>query len=594
MNQNDIETLSVGAVKESLIHSGFLEPLITEGDKQPSWDGFVNIYSEKSKTKDQLIGQMHVQVKGKLSKDFTKKEISYTSNKKDLKNFLYNGGVIFFVVYINEDNLQKKIYYSELAPIKLRAIIKTIKKDKKNIKLSEFPSIPDKKASIFLDCFHHCQKQTSFIKATLSSIEELEASGLLESITTTISGFRTEETNPFKLFFEKKDHYFYANIKGSVIPQPLDFMPSNIVLTRDISATIKVNNIQYYDRFTKIYSEETTTNKIGESFQIIVNNKNSNLLINYKESTFLRTLVKDLDFAIAVIDSCQIEFDDNILPIQYSTDDLVNFDLERQKSKLYYLKKAVQLFDTLGAFEDLDLSTLTHEEMFEINHLVTAFIDKEPVNNLKPNLPHVLTLKIGTFNFILIFKHVPNKENTYEIKDFFSEEIEAHATLDDGTEVVVSQYSFLSVENFVRTTNINFDVLLPSFQQLNNAEQKFGQANNLMLRILAAFDLSEGKKPNLLKTADQFAKWLLDTDDKFLRNNVRLLNWLQVKKRQRDLTTNEREQLIQISETSEREEEIVGAYLLLDYQEAARMHFSRLDKETQDAFKEYPIYRFFQ
>ena len=44
--------------------SDFLDQFITDNDKEPSWDGFVYIYGERSKEKSKLKGRMPVQVKG--------------------------------------------------------------------------------------------------------------------------------------------------------------------------------------------------------------------------------------------------------------------------------------------------------------------------------------------------------------------------------------------------------------------------------------------------------------------------------------------------------------------------------------------------
>ena len=41
LNSKSIETLSVNAVKNSIVTSEFLDQFIADNDKEPSWDGFV-------------------------------------------------------------------------------------------------------------------------------------------------------------------------------------------------------------------------------------------------------------------------------------------------------------------------------------------------------------------------------------------------------------------------------------------------------------------------------------------------------------------------------------------------------------------------
>lgn len=120
MNKKAIETISVNAVRDSVVVSDFLDQYIPDNDKEPSWDGSVYIYTDKSKTKDKLKGKLPVQVKGTEKDDLSKNEISFPVSTADLNNYLNDGGVMFFVVYIGHGGLVKQIYYCELPPIKLR------------------------------------------------------------------------------------------------------------------------------------------------------------------------------------------------------------------------------------------------------------------------------------------------------------------------------------------------------------------------------------------------------------------------------------------------------------------------------------------
>lgn len=49
MDRKTIETLSVNAVRDSVVVSDFLDQFIADNDKEPTWDGFVYIYSTKAK-----------------------------------------------------------------------------------------------------------------------------------------------------------------------------------------------------------------------------------------------------------------------------------------------------------------------------------------------------------------------------------------------------------------------------------------------------------------------------------------------------------------------------------------------------------------
>ena len=118
-----IETLSVNAVKDSIVMCEYLDQFIAENDKEPSWDGFVYIYNANTKNKSDLKGRMPVQIKGRLCDDHTKTQISYSMSVADLRNYLWDGGCVLFVVYIGNYGLTRKIYYTELTPVKLRKLL---------------------------------------------------------------------------------------------------------------------------------------------------------------------------------------------------------------------------------------------------------------------------------------------------------------------------------------------------------------------------------------------------------------------------------------------------------------------------------------
>ncbi|MCI8951544.1 MAG: hypothetical protein HFG49_16220 [Lachnospiraceae bacterium] len=81
----------------------------------------IYIYSNKNKRKER-IKKVPVQVKGKKEDDFSTEIIKYPVSIIDLENYFYDGGVVFFVVYISNNGLKTKIYYACLLPIKIRSI----------------------------------------------------------------------------------------------------------------------------------------------------------------------------------------------------------------------------------------------------------------------------------------------------------------------------------------------------------------------------------------------------------------------------------------------------------------------------------------
>ena len=299
MTKKDIETLAINAVRDSIVLSDFIDQFIADNDKEPSWDGHVYIYNDKSKTKAAFYGRVPVQVKGTEKNNFSKEEISFSIDLVDIRNYSCDGGTIFFVVYISSDGLQKKIYYIELSPVFIQRIIKDFGNQKSRaLRFRAFPNDGNEKASIFRNFYDNCEKQRSFSNTKLNTVEELQRLGVFEGITASVSGYGLAPFDPISAFLNS-NIYFYAKIKGSVVPQPLDEEPTHLVFSEDINAIVTVNNIQYYNCLKRIRSKTHTTLRIGNSLSLVLH-KNGNDSFTYRRSDKLDECIEDQAFFIAM------------------------------------------------------------------------------------------------------------------------------------------------------------------------------------------------------------------------------------------------------------------------------------------------------
>ncbi|HEY8892895.1 MAG TPA: hypothetical protein VIM70_21940 [Clostridium sp.] len=127
MLNNKTEQIAVSGVINAILQSNILEPFIDSNDKTPSWDGNILVYKSTDTKKSNLKGKIPVQVKGTAVKEFSDDTISFSFNISDLKNFLTDGGVLFFVVQLIGVN-NVKIYYTTLLPIDINRLLKKAKK----------------------------------------------------------------------------------------------------------------------------------------------------------------------------------------------------------------------------------------------------------------------------------------------------------------------------------------------------------------------------------------------------------------------------------------------------------------------------------
>jgi len=594
LSTKQIEIFSVNAIRDSLSLTDFLDPFIADNDKEPSWDGNVYIYEGKDHKKDNLKGRIPVQVKGKECNDLSKNTITFRMPTSDLRNYLYDGGVILFVVYIGNGGLCKKIYYAELPPIKLRLILASAKGRKsKYVSLKEFPIDASRKSTVFFNCLRNCQMQSSFTDAKLLSFEELEKQGLLEGISVSISGVGIKDDLQRALI--TSDVYLYANIKGSSIPQPMEIIPQNVITKEIIDNVISIGEKIYYTKVLLIKSEEKTTLQFGSSFTITFTTAEKPCSIKYKNSNNARILAKDLKFMLDCIENGFFNMHGVKMPFHKENSDFSNFDCAKESEHLSYAENVVTALDLLNCDKDIDLSKLSNEDFRNLDYLITAFVDKKPVSNLKSGLPPIIKLSVGELSFALYLKPTVDCETTYEIFDFFKTEIPIVYEGEGGEKLPVSQFSILHTDDFLNLNNIRFDILEPSFEKGEKHYDTINRANWFMLDLLCAFDKSNAKRTDILNAVKQFDEWIMTSTEEDLPNTIKKLNHLQMVKRERKLNITELTELYSIIESNTASEEVlVGVYLLLDQQPIAEMHFLKLSPKQQENFKTYPIYHFWK
>jgi len=178
----DFEKIATSAVEAEISKTDRLSSFINSGDKEPCWDGNIYIHENKLRTKKD-IKKIPTQVKGKsVIKWKVQRTVTRSITYDDLYAYMQDGGVFYFVVYIDKSTgTPLQIYYIDLLPIKIKEYLK-IKKKNYSIKCRKFPTDKLQKTELLLNFYDNSKKQSSFVNAELPSIEELKKEGILESL----------------------------------------------------------------------------------------------------------------------------------------------------------------------------------------------------------------------------------------------------------------------------------------------------------------------------------------------------------------------------------------------------------------------------
>lgn len=597
MDAKAIGELGANAVINSLTVTEFLSPYINKNDTEPTWDGNVYIYNSNNKNKSEMIGVVPVQVKGKENEDFSKDKITFSVDVSDIRNFLSDGGAIYFVVYVSADGSNNKIYYNALSPIKLKYYLEEAGgQQTKSIEFQTFTSENRDKENIFLNFSINSRKQTSFATNGMISIDDVQNSENIVGVSIPVSAFVDSKTDVYNTLFSS-EVYMYASIKGSEASIPIEFLPECISVDHNVPVLISVNDKVYYNNIIMSRSKEKSVLKIGKSIVIEFTNDAKLKNIKFSPNPMLRDRVKDLEFFLNVLKFESISINDKCMKINPVSEDLKDIDVDEMTKSLEYYQKIMKALTILNVEKDIDLEKCTINDQRELDNIITAFVENKPVKGLKKDLNFVCKIKIQDILLMLMFQRVDDIEGTYMIENFFENDLVVEYG-EENNKKITNQYSLLKKEDYLNLDNINYNIILSSYEKIIDKYQEkadgiFERANFDMLNMLSAYDEGDSKNKKLFNLVKKMAIWIEEHGKEEVSKEINLINTLQIEKRVRELTKDEVAQLADLLENNSVEDIFkVAICLLLDNQMLAEFYFGRMNDEEKDAFIQYPIYRF--
>ena len=585
----DSEKIATNHVELAISKADHLVSHINSNDKEPSWDGDVEVYKKSGHVhaKADLILKVPVQVKGHIKPNLKKKSIKYSIQYSDLRNYLYVGGTIFFVVYFDEKDEHHTIYYVGLLPFDLKKMLKDHKGDLskcKSIELKVFPTKKEDIDDIFLNFAHHMNRQRAAINSALLSFDS-------DLPTNTISlGYSTSAAKHYDLpldYFFDHETYIYA-----VLPQKVELPIAHLdrielfSFTRD--APISVDSKVYFKSYTVTRSKISTVIRFGKGIQMSFSTTHSlPTKFNFTLSGTLSERIKDAEFMIAALSAHHYEINGG--KIAFSEANCAN--LPTLQKKLSFLLDVKKTLDAVHVTADLDCSSLSVTDNTNLSILRAALIDKEPI---KMCSSQSLLRTCHIANLELLLWVVPTEENSeyYNIYDFNYVPLIYREFDKNDKEYPSTHFVMLNKDAMLKYCNIDYNALLDAVQHVPFSKDYSHSLNALLLEMLKAYDESKNSRIELLSTATTLALWIKDSDP-YTEHPIAILNYLQSVKRSRTLTSTEQAEILSLIEAAQDNESIyVGAYLLLDNPVAAKIHFDKLPEESQKFFESCPIYHF--
>jgi len=582
-----MERMAVSAIEDAVSKTNCLVSHINSGDKYPSLDGCILVYSPSDNNnyaKEYLKGTVDVQVKG-ITEKKNRMEHVFPISVIDMQNYLKECGVMFFAVYYDQKLDEKHIYYKKLLPYDLRKILENSKGEKtKNIKLNLFPNDKHEIVDLFLNFLADKEKQRTAISGKLISLDEIRKENILGPLS---FGYTTvgEKEFPWEYLFNH-DVYIYEDI-GRELKMPISHIENINAINAKQEKNIYVGNSCYYKRIeVKFEKDDLATITIGKSVTLICSSNRMKLHFSLKGNLEERILASN--FIIAALTTGKIEIDSFVQNISATMPGAKSsLDIDKIKDNLNYLYKIREILKMLDVQDNLKMDEMDRQDFLAVDMLIKSVMDNNFVSLKNIEMPfgivNIANLKI------LVCAHKERNSEKYKISNFLSARLDAQ---NDNIKCKIPSFVILKKKLIIECNNIAWDRI---FEQMNQTEHNsiFGdKLNDFLLEVIKAAD--ESGNPKFLKRALRIANFLENPDLEFSSEGL-VLNSLQILKRYRQLTNNEISELENIlAKPNLMPDVATGAYLLLGNHQEAKKCFLRMDKEAQNSFCEYPIFYFWK
>ena len=588
LSKKDIEELATGAVKSYFNTCNLISPQIQENDKTPDWDGFLNIYKTKKDIRGNYLGCLRVQVKGIKVNKFKVKE-SYPVETVFLNN-ARSEGFVFFVVEVKEEGASK-IFYKMMAPIEIRKELSLLK-DKQKTKNFSFEELDNDRSvvSVRLAGFlEDCQKQKSFADKDEFKIENIK------DATEYQWGFTLQgkKENFANTILDGVQSFLYVKTKeGAEIPVGSGRMTISIPEIRNTyKESVRIDNTIVSEDYILVYSKDFITYQIPNvlSFKIkkdlTITENNVTIDILAKDT---KQYIKAYTTVLLLLKVGHIKFGDHFYSLNASNGNNVVSGIEK---KISDFKKHAEIIELLSIKTPIDYNEFSNEDNKSIRQLYKALIEHQPIGLNNPK--YIFKLDVANIS-ILLTCHCDGN-NKYYIDDFFNTSSIQVTQMNDDISFQAPTFSFLKKNGFVLFDNIPYEKIVDSYKELAALDSRvFTLANlDLLEMIKAADELQQESKVNkrniTLETALKLAEWLIDSNEDPTLVDIHKINYIQITKRLRSLTDDERKSLLTMTQSGE-DMIKAAANILLDNIDIAKYIIENMQDEDKKAFTNFPIY----
>ena len=590
-----IEEKALNHFKSFIEDSKVISQFIADNDKEPCWDGHLYLYADGIKDKEHLQGRVPVQIKGTEVDSFVTKKWKYKLEKADLKAYLEEP-TFFIVCQVKKDSKDRMLFCRELLPNLVNKLLRDMGKNETRKTLFH-PLTDDLKEfedqlMVFLS---NSKKMISFAHSNLLSMEEALKKGIKEF--SFIVPTKYADRLQLMKYLSTHSSYIYAKISKELdVDMPLSNGPGRFIFQRDDDGEVRVGDRVYFKGYHNEIKEGRIIIKIGNVMTINMPMDNTDMeqttvkLIT--KAKYLKESINEAEFGVALNDTGVLSVGKLDLKMNVHEKEYV----EELRQKLMRWKELDNVLDKLHVTKPFDLTAITDGQGKLIDLLIET-VGKGNMVNLPGQETTLLFWEIG--NIKLLLWCAVGKDGMYAIGDFFDRSIRIAYKISEDETINVSPYSYLQLDKlWEKVDNIDFDSIIASAEEAaRQHEYCYMMSNYDVLAMITAADALEKtdveRSKKLQEEALKLDEWLIEKEIKDKMRPLHIINKMQILKRQREMTADERQTLEDMLNEEFAEDMVkAGVYLLLDRQGDFQQLFEKMQEDEKKSVKEFPIWRF--
>ena len=590
-----IEEKALNHFKSFIEDSKVISQFIADNDKEPCWDGHLYLYADGIRDKEHLQGRVPIQIKGTEVGRFVTKKWIFKLEKADLKVYLEEP-TFFIVCQVKKDSKERMLFFRELLPDLVNKLLRDMGKNATRMTLFH-PLTEDLKEfedqlMVFLS---NSKKMISFAHSKLLSMEEALKKGVKEF--SFIAPSKYVDRLQLMKYLSTHSSYIYAKISKELdVDMPLSNGPGRFIFQRDDDGEVRVGDKVYFKGFHNEIKDGRIIIKIGNVMTINMPMDNTDVeQATVKLTTkakYLKESINEAEFGVALNDTGVLSVGMLNLQMKVHEKEYV----EELRQKLIRWKELDNVLEKLHVTKPFDLTAITDDQGKLIDLLIETVGNGNMVN-LPEQETTLLLLEIG--NIKLLLWCAVGKDGMCAIGDFFDRSIRIAYKISEDETINVSPYSYLQLDKlWEKVDNIDFDNIISSAEEAaRQHEYCYMMSNYDVLAMITAADALEKtdveRSKKLLEEALKLDEWLIGKEPKDEMRPLHIINKMQIMKRQRELTADERQTLEDMLNNEFAGDMVkAGVYLLLDRQEEFQQLFETMQEDEKKSVKEFPIWRF--